>query len=429
MDIVEGDKKETEAQIHSDVISKPSTMNQIEAMDIPEYEGMEMEPQEQSDVVRKASDMTQLNPSKPPEMNQIEATAIQRINIGTNQGHIVEKEFNVQGAMHNVYGDQINNISYCAHEKIDTKMDPPDTTPKGDAYLQDITGKLETMYRETYCHMQFLPTMVDETRDTDKVFMEPELQLQTSSDSQQTVSLTCTDLLSLKIEEQEEIKNHVVVVGSPGSGKSTLIHNGLAYNWRKDDKVSDVNLLFVIDMCKVEQGSDVFQIIEDQLLRGEPREKLEKLMEVNAKSTAFLLDGYDEVNQNWEGRGKGKSLSAVLNGTWLSGSRVIVTTRPEKLYDFKKHYKGYTSVDLIGFPDVATAEYIKREVKSNTSAKNLEKAIANLPSTLSWLSKNPLTLSMLCILWQDDDQLPKGPRRNVNRASMVNHGQPWSKHG
>ncbi|XP_072050223.1 uncharacterized protein [Amphiura filiformis] len=216
--------------------------------------------------------------------------------------------------------------------------------------------------------------MVDETRDTDKVFMEPELQLQILCKSQQTVSLTCTDLLSLKIEDQEKIKNHVVVVGSPGSGKSTLIHNGLAYNWRKDGKESDVNLLFVIDMCKVEQGSDVFEIIEDQLLRGEPREKLERLMEDNAKSIAFLLDGYDEVSQNWEGKAKGKSLSAVLDGTWLSGSRVIVTTRQEKLYEFKKRYRGYTPVDLIGFSEVATVEFIKREVKSSTSAKNLEKS-------------------------------------------------------
>ncbi|XP_072019714.1 uncharacterized protein [Amphiura filiformis] len=280
-------------------------------------------------------------------------------------------------------------------------------TREDDKYLEDVKQQLSSKYTQQYSSMRFIPSMVDEQRTTDDTFVAPELKL--FSINEERRNLSCDELFSLKIRNDN--KKRIIVVGSPGSGKSTLIHNRIAYDWGRAVKHQQIKLLFVIDMCKVEPGSDVFEIIEDQLFRGVQREKLEKLMEDNAQSTAFLLDGFDEVSPKWEREGRGKSLSAVLDGLWLSGSHVIVSTRPEKLTDFNKRYQGYTQVDLLGFSDASILNFIQKEVgkfRSNASAKNLERAIASLSPSLSWLSKNPLTLSMLCILWKDDGQLPKG---------------------
>ncbi|XP_072018335.1 uncharacterized protein [Amphiura filiformis] len=299
-------------------IGSPSDMNQIEYVDIVQPEGGGIQVKEQSDIVGNPSDMKQVQAvdivecrgreikaaeqttiGKPPDISQIESAAIQSINVGTNQGDIIEKQFNVQGANYNVYGDQINNISYYGHERTDTKLDPPAITPKGgESYLQVINKRLATLYRERYCH---LATMVGETQDTDEMFMKPELALKTSCDSQKTVSLNCDDLLSL--QNQKNIKNHVVLVGSPGIGKSTIVHNELAYNWGKGITNSQIDLLFVIDMCKVEQRSDVFEVIEDQLLRGVQREKLAKLMDIQLPFSWMALMSY---LRNGSGREQGK---------------------------------------------------------------------------------------------------------------------------
>ncbi|XP_072019346.1 uncharacterized protein [Amphiura filiformis] len=433
--IVEPEGRKMQSKDDGEFVGNPFGINQIEAVDIVEREGREMQ----------AGDETTIIVGKPSDMNQIEEPTIEsRNNEIASDNEVVPREtnwymrssntdngnntdqtcataapaINVTGTL-NIYsgdhqqiiqGDQFNQTSQLpGHERTDTKLEPPAITTKGgDKYLQVIKERLATLYRERYCH---LPTMVDETRDTDEMFMKPELALKTPCDSQKTVSLTCDDLLSLKTDNQETIKNHVVLVGSPGSGKSTIVHNELAYKWGKGVKNSQINLLFVIDMCKVEHGSDVFAVIEDQLLRGEEREKFEKLMKDNAQSTAFLLDGFDEVSQNSVGRGKGKSLSALLDGTWLSGCRVIVTTRQEKFKDFNRRYPGYIEVDLLGFSDATTLDFIEKEVRklrSRASAANCKRAVANLSPALSWLSKNPLTLSMLCVLWKDDGQLPTG---------------------
>ncbi|XP_072019332.1 uncharacterized protein [Amphiura filiformis] len=281
-----------------------------------------------------------------------------------------------------------------------------ETREKEDSkYLEDVKQQLSAKYTRQYSIMRFIPSMVDEQRTTDDTFVAPELKL--FSIDEEPRNLSCDEIFSLKIRNDNN--KRIIVVGSPGCGKSTLIHNRIAYDWGRGVKHQQIKLLFVIDMYKVEPRSDVFEIIKDQLLRGVQRKRLEKLMEDNAQSTAFLLDGFDEVSPKWEGKGKGKSLSAVLDGTWLSGSHVIVTSRPEKLHDFNKRYQGYPQVDLLGFSDAAILDFIQKQVgKSNASANNLERAISSLSPSLSWLSKNPLTLSMLCILWKDGDQLPKG---------------------
>ncbi|XP_072019588.1 uncharacterized protein [Amphiura filiformis] len=264
-------------------------------------------------------------------------------------------------------------------------------------YLEDIKQQLSSKYTRQYSSMRFTPKDKN-PRTTDSSFVAPELNVT----NEEPGNLSCDELFSLKIRNDN--KKHTIVVGSPGSGKSTLIHNRIAYDWGRGVKHQQIKLLFVIDMCKVKSGSDMFEILKDQLLRGAQREKLEKLIEDNAQSTAFLLDGFDEISQGWD-EDEGKNLSSVLDGKWLSGSHVIVTTRPERLNDFCELYIGYTQVELLGFSDEAISEFITKQVgKSSIEAKKwLQKGIDNLPPVLTWMPKNPLTLTMLCILWQDHD--------------------------
>ncbi|XP_072048690.1 uncharacterized protein [Amphiura filiformis] len=170
------------------------------------------------------------------------------------------------------------------------------------AYLEDVKQQLSVKYTEQYCSMQFIPSTEDQ-RTTDDIFVAPEMKLI----NKEPRDLSGDDLFSLKIRKNK--KKHTVIVGGPGSGKSTLVHNGISYDWGRGIKHQHIKLLFVIDMYKIKPGSDLFEIIKDQLLRGEDKEKFEKLMEDNAQSTAFILDGFDEVSKEWETKGRAFLLS------------------------------------------------------------------------------------------------------------------------
>ncbi|XP_072019662.1 uncharacterized protein [Amphiura filiformis] len=266
------------------------------------------------------------------------------------------------------------------------------------AYMEDVREKLSFYYKEAYGKIRFLPSVVKGERNTDDIFVEPDLVHGSTfgNRSNQIKLNSCDELLSLK--QSNTVRKRVILVGSAGSGKSTIMHNRLAYDWAWGRKHDDVSLLFVIDMHNIRPHSEVVDIISDQLLHDEPRDKLEQLIKANAKSIVFLLDGLNEASKDWEGKSKG--LSSVLHGKWLQGCHVIITTRPNALEVFCTNYQNYTIVDSCGFSNHAMNQFVEKVINKE-SLVSFQSAIQAYPSWSSWLTTNPLTLSMLCFLWNN----------------------------
>ena len=245
-------------------------------------------------------------------------------------------------------------------------------------------------------------------RNTDYIFTEPHMEYTTDGFQRVKVE-SCYELLSLKY--QDSIKKHIIIVGNSGSGKSTILCNRLAYDWARGKALSHINFMFVIDMRYIEPNSDLFDIINKQILKVLSRDELESALFKNAESTAFLVDSYDEVVLDCLGKSK-RGISSVLDGTWLSGCYVIITTRPEKLSVFNEENKGYFSIELLGFSENSASKFLKKELGKPglvrmSSLEKIEQALQKYPSSSMWLKRNPLTLSMLCILWQKGEKLPK----------------------
>ena len=274
--------------------------------------------------------------------------------------------------------------------------------------------------------------MYQDERDTEDSFLEPELSYRTGTHGKTRVP-SCDDLLSLKTQEHEGINKYVVLVGNPGTGKSTVLRNRLAYDWAKGTKHTQIKLLFVIDMHNIEPHSDLIDIIENQLLKNEPKEELRQLIQENAQSIAFLLDSFDEAPQAWEGKQSG--LSVVMKRQWLQDCHVIVTTRSNKLDKFCTSYQGYTTVDISGFSIDTVRTFVRKIISTDTDTGCADLFWSDFqayPKWASWLKTNPLTLSMLCVLWKSKKELPTGITslyKNVINYLRAHHEQTNNESG
>ena len=253
--------------------------------------------------------------------------------------------------------------------------------------------------------------MYKNERDTDDIFVEPDMYYR--KENQEKVRLkSCDELLSLKLPGKEDTEKYILVVGNPGSGKSTIVNNKLAYEWALGRKHSHVSLLFAINMRNIKPGSNLIDIIENQLglLANAKKDGLEKLIETNSQSIVFLFDGFDSVSLDWEGGLKG--LSVVLENKWLQGCHIIVTTRPSKEATFCEYYSDFTVVDLSRLSKVNTSEFVKKffciDDKKNKGKmfESFQSTLQTYPRWASWLTTNPLTLSMLCLLFKEGKKLP-----------------------
>ncbi|XP_072047311.1 uncharacterized protein [Amphiura filiformis] len=217
-----------------------------------------------------------------------------------------------------------------------------------------------------------------------------------------------TDLLTLESKSKKSIR-HVLVRGDAGTGKTTLI-NRLAYQWadlptkdadgESQDPLSKFDLVFALNIRRMQSGMNLADCIQDQLLPDMSKEAITNMLITHADKCLFLLDGYDEL----------KSHQEVLSSKLLHRSFVIVTTRPDKVDKLCQHYNGFVHVMLTGFSDESREDFIIKYFTSTSNENSSEKADGLLKkvknSYLNSLSFFPLLLAMMCHIFNTAGEIP-----------------------
>ena len=244
----------------------------------------------------------------------------------------------------------------------------------------------------------------------------------TSFESFLNFTFNCDSELSTKSPSEpnsdlpRKLMSDSISESSYSSDSLDFHHRYLYYHHSSDSSESDSSLdselcnhlgsftlLFALDIRRFQANQDLIDAIREQLLCLVPKKKLQNYISCNASRCLFLFDGFDELGSN----------DKILSDNMLCGCHTIVTTRPNKTDKFiinNDHYvqvtlKGFSHNSIIMFVESFFSTQEENKKEGREQAKLLLKKICTVQDTFN-LSKFPLMLAMMCIIWKHEQSLP-----------------------
>ena len=194
----------------------------------------------------------------------------------------------------------------------------------------------------------------------------------------------------------------VLIEGDPGMGKSTYCQK-LAYDWATKQKeldptFPDIEVLLLLKCHEVK--SSIWKAIDDQILPAEiddqARECFFKFVRENQSKVLLVLDGLDEMDST-----EMKRIYDLVEGKELSGCHVILTSRHEVGRKLRRYCD--TLWEIVGFTEEDANSFIRTYFKNIKREDLLENLLQKIrySDELRNLSKNPLNVTLLCVLCED----------------------------
>ena len=202
----------------------------------------------------------------------------------------------------------------------------------------------------------------------------------------------------------EECKDpkKVLIEGNPGMGKTTYC-NKIAYDWaikvpKAEDCFPEFEVVLLLKCRDVKMESDLWGVIDDQLLPGEIHQKEKEtffeFVRQNQRKVLLILDGLDELPPT-----KLPEFTDVIQGRTLPLCHLLVTVRHEAGIPVRKVCD--TLLGIEGFSYQDSIKFIhKYFVGKEDLAKRLLAKIQN-EERLREMMANPLNTALLCLLCED----------------------------
>ena len=230
------------------------------------------------------------------------------------------------------------------------------------------------------------------------------------------------------------LPNRILVLGRGGSGKSTLIAK-IAYDWShgvSDSSVKDISLLFALNMRRMTKNTTLEEAILDQLLPRDTaitKESLINYIDSNPSDVIILLDSYDEFSRGEKLTSRGGKLPIssirnmyirdILAYNRLTSSRVLVTSRHWREFDFSNLQSLYVKMEVIGFSLEKIRNYVLTYFQG--SEESGVQLISYIEShDLFGIASCPLMTQLLCLFWQHNEGQTI-PTRIQNFKIMLKH--------
>ena len=202
----------------------------------------------------------------------------------------------------------------------------------------------------------------------------------------------------------EECKDpkKVLIEGKPGMGKTTYC-NKIAYDWaitipKAEDCFPEFEVVLLLKCRDVKIESDLWGVIDDQLLPGEIRQKDKdtffEFVRQNQPKVLLILDGLDELPPT-----KLPEFTDIIQGRTLPLCHLLVTARHEAGIPVRKVCDTLLGIEGFSYQDSIKFIY-KYFVGKEDLAKRLLAKIQN-EERLREMMTNPLNTALLCLLCED----------------------------
>ncbi|MCJ1311408.1 hypothetical protein MMC25_005079 [Agyrium rufum] len=202
------------------------------------------------------------------------------------------------------------------------------------------------------------------------------------------------------------IPRRVLIQGRAGVGKTTLckkivhdyVHHGMWAN--------SFDRLLWIPLRRLKGKSGTYNLatfLHGEYFAHEAQDKgfseamWERLSDQSFEQrTLFLLDGLDEVSQDWSPETPVYRFLQEL----LAQPNAILTSRPQGLSERVGHFD--LQLETIGFSPTEVNEYLNHSIDNEDTVKNIQRFLQDRP-LIQGLVRIPIQLDALCFSWEAGD--------------------------
>ena len=198
----------------------------------------------------------------------------------------------------------------------------------------------------------------------------------------------------------------MLVLGCPGSGKTTLVHK-VVKDWVQSLALKGAQLVYHITLRSLTSEHDKLSSILSPFHFSEGNVLQQNIEEINGKGVCFILDGLDEYLP----QSKQKSLIyALIYKSYLPEAMVIVTSRPAAASAYLPNKSTFKQIEVFGFSRKDIFEYVDNFPFTN-SFNNAEPFKMKLKRFLNFhpgvldLCYLPVNVAILCFAYDCESEI------------------------